>query len=123
MELAAYRIAQEALNNALQHAQAQHITVRVQCDDAGVTLAVVDDGVGFVLPERPDVLTQAGHFGLVGLWERVRQVGGTLQIHTLRGRHGGGGLSARTGGSIGTPLNGGGVGYAITRFKALKCSL
>ena len=85
VELAAYRIAQEALNNARQHAQAQHITVRVQCDDAGVTLAVVDDGVGFVLPERPDVLTQAGHFGLVGLWERVRQVGGTLQIRTAPG--------------------------------------
>ena len=82
VELAAYRIAQEALNNAVQHAQAQHILVRVGCDPDGLVLSVVDDGVGFALPPRPDILTQAGHFGLVGMQERATHVGGILQVQT-----------------------------------------
>ncbi len=85
VELAAYRIAQEALNNAVQHAQAQHVSVRVRCDADGLTLSVIDDGVGFELPLRPDLLTHAGHFGLVGIQERVTRLGGTLQIHTAPG--------------------------------------
>lgn len=82
VELAAYRIAQEALNNALQHAQAQNITVRVRCDADALTLSVSDDGVGFDLPPRPDLLTQAGHFGLMGMQERATLLGGRLRIDT-----------------------------------------
>ena len=82
VELAAYRIAQEALNNAIQHAHAKNIVVRVQCDLETLTLSVTDDGVGFTLPQRPDFFTQAGHFGLVGMQERATRLGGTLQIHT-----------------------------------------
>jgi len=85
VELAAYRIAQEALNNALQHAHAQNIVVRVRCDPEGLTLSVVDDGVGFTLPQRPDLLTRAGHFGLVGMQERAAQLGGILRVHTAPG--------------------------------------
>jgi signal transduction histidine kinase len=85
VELAAYRIAQEALNNALQHARAENITVRVRCDSDGVTLSVGDDGVGFELPPRPDLLTQAGHFGLLGMRERATLLGGSFRIHTAPG--------------------------------------
>lgn len=85
VELAAYRVAQEALNNALQHARAQNIVVRVRCAADGLTLSVSDDGIGFDLPQRPDLLTQAGHFGLVGLRERVAQFGGDFQVHTAPG--------------------------------------
>jgi signal transduction histidine kinase len=85
VELAAYRIAQAALNNTIQHAQAQHILVRIRCDPDGLALSVVDDGVGFTLPPGPDVLTRAGHFGLVGMQERATRVGGTLQVHTTPG--------------------------------------
>jgi signal transduction histidine kinase len=85
VELTAYRIAQEALNNATQHAQAQNIAVRVHSDPEGLTLSVTDDGVGFTLPPRPDLLTQAGHFGLVGMQERATRLGGTLRIHTAPG--------------------------------------
>lgn len=81
LELAAYRIVQEALNNAVQHAHAQDITVRVRCDPDGLTLSVTDDGVGFTLPQRPDLLTHAGHFGLVGMRERATQLGGMFQVH------------------------------------------
>jgi signal transduction histidine kinase len=85
VELAAYRFAQEALNNALQHAQAANISVRVRCDPEELILSVRDDGVGFTVPERPDLFTQAGHFGLVGMLERATRLDGTLQIHTAVG--------------------------------------
>lgn len=86
IELAAYRIAQEALTNALQHAQAQNITVRVHYEPDKLTLYVADDGVGFALPPQPDRLTKAGHFGLVGMLERATQLGGRLTINTAPGR-------------------------------------
>ena len=85
LELAAYRIAQEALNNALRHASAGEITVRVQYAPEGLTLAVIDDGVGFMVPERPDELTQTGHFGLVGMQERAALLGGTLHVRSAPG--------------------------------------
>jgi signal transduction histidine kinase len=85
VELAAYRIAQEALSNAAQHAGAQEIVVRVRCDMEGLVLSVTDDGVGFDLPARPDLLTKDGHFGLVGMQERAARLGGTLQVHTAPG--------------------------------------
>jgi two-component system sensor histidine kinase DegS len=85
VELAAYRIAQEALTNALQHAQAENVVVRVRCDAEGVALSVEDDGVGFELPARPDVLTYAGHFGLLGMRERATLLGGMFRIDTAPG--------------------------------------
>lgn len=85
VELAAYRITQEAVNNALKHAHAAHITVHVWCDAEGLTLTIADDGVGFNLTERPDMLTRTGRFGLVGLQERVRHINGTLHIKTSPG--------------------------------------
>ena len=45
----------------------------------------IDDGVGFVLPDQPQALTQAGHFGLLGMQERVTQLGGTFHIDTTPG--------------------------------------
>jgi signal transduction histidine kinase len=86
VELAAYRVAQEALRNAVEHAQATHITLRVQCRDSRLQLTVTDDGVGFVLPDQPQALTREGHFGLLGMQERVTQLGGTFHIDTAPGQ-------------------------------------
>ncbi|MGD1992719.1 MAG: histidine kinase [Anaerolineae bacterium] len=85
VELSAYRVAQEALTNAVRHAEANVITVRVDYDGDELVLAVEDDGAGFELPPRPDLLTRAGHFGLVGMQERVTRMGGTLRIRTAPG--------------------------------------
>ncbi len=86
VELGAYRIVQEALNNALQHAQAQHITIQVEPAAQTLGLTVADDGVGFVFPEKPDELTRDGHFGLIGMLERAAQLGGTLRVDTAPGQ-------------------------------------
>ncbi len=80
VELAIYRIAQEAVNNALNHAQAQHIAIRFFPYQNGVCLTVVDDGVGFIPAQFLDSYTRQGHFGLVGIQERVRQLDGSLNI-------------------------------------------
>lgn len=85
MELSAYRITQEALNNALHHAAADNVFVRARHDDQGLILEVTDDGVGFTPAQRFDTYTREGHFGLIGLQERVRQLGGTLQITSAPG--------------------------------------
>jgi signal transduction histidine kinase len=85
-ELALYRIAQEALNNARRHGQAKIISVEVEfCDDT-VLLQIEDDGVGFDLPSPLHKLTGTGHFGLMGMHERSQLVGGNLMITSIRNK-------------------------------------
>jgi signal transduction histidine kinase len=71
------RIAQEALNNALRHAEAERIELRLQSRDGRLTLTVADNGVGFD-PGAPGV--RARHLGLTSMEERARGLGGTLAV-------------------------------------------
>jgi two-component system sensor histidine kinase UhpB len=85
LELAAYRIVQEAMNNVVQHAGAQEARVEVNFGDESLVLAVRDDGRGFDAPARPDTLARQGHFGLMGIQERALLYGGQLAIHSAPG--------------------------------------
>jgi signal transduction histidine kinase len=78
-ETAIYRIVQEALSNAVKHAQAQEVSLRVTQLPDRVQVAVEDDGAGF----DPDEV-RAG-FGLTGMRERALLVGGRLWITSLDG--------------------------------------
>jgi two-component system sensor histidine kinase UhpB len=79
--LAIYRVVQEGLINALRHAQAARVDIVVICNDQGIVATVIDDGIGLGADwARP------GHFGLRGLAERVRQLGGTFDIGRQDGR-------------------------------------
>jgi signal transduction histidine kinase len=80
-----FRIAQEALRNALNHAQADNVFVSVRMKDGCCTLQVWDDGCGFHLPSRVSEFAQDNHFGLVGISERASWVSGQLTIRTLPG--------------------------------------
>jgi signal transduction histidine kinase len=84
--LAAFRVAQEALANAVQHADAHHATLRVSFGARELVLSVEDDGVGFMVPEALNALTRAGHLGLVGMRERVALAGGSLDVQSQPGR-------------------------------------
>jgi signal transduction histidine kinase len=86
VELAAYRIVQEALNNAVQHARADHISVRAARQADKLVLTITDDGIGFSFPAQPDLLTREGHYGLVGMRERATQLGGTFEVDTAPSR-------------------------------------
>jgi len=86
LELTVYRIAQEAMGNVAQHADARHAEIRLHYKPDGVRLSVVDDGVGFNVPDRPEELAQRGHFGLVGMRERAALVGGRLELTSSPGQ-------------------------------------
>ncbi len=86
VELAAFRVAQEALANAVQHAHASRIALTVSFAERELTVSVEDDGVGLSLPESPHSLTREGHFGLVGMRERAMLLGGTLDISSEPGK-------------------------------------
>jgi signal transduction histidine kinase len=73
-EEAAYRIAQEALHNALRHAEADLVTVTVQVADGSIVLEVTDDGRGF------DPGTPSRQFGLASMRDRARAAGGRLAV-------------------------------------------
>ena len=70
------RIGQEAVNNAVKHAQAKRIDVGLNFDEHNVRLSVRDDGRGF----NPNDQIGDGHFGLIGMRERAEQIGGVLTI-------------------------------------------
>jgi two-component system, NarL family, sensor kinase len=82
IEAGLYRIAQEALQNALRHAGATRITLRLQVTSRSVRLTLDDDGRGFAVEDVP-AERPAGRFGLVGMRERARLLGGSLQVESL----------------------------------------
>ena len=78
-----YRIAGEAMRNALEHAQARRIEVELHYDKHGLRLRVRDDGKGI----DPEILRnqgRSGHFGVQGMRERTELVGGRLEIWSER---------------------------------------
>ena len=82
LEEGLYRIAQEALNNALKHAAATSVTVRVRADEQWVTLEVADDGVGFA----PEAAGEMGRLGLASMRERAEGLSGSLSIASASGQ-------------------------------------
>ncbi|MBI5567003.1 MAG: PAS domain S-box protein [Chloroflexi bacterium] len=82
LEEGLFRIAQEALNNALKHAAARSVVVRLRGGDDGLTLEVADDGRGSALLTS-DV---KGGLGLTSMKERVAQLQGTLTINSAPGQ-------------------------------------
>jgi signal transduction histidine kinase len=81
-----YRVGQEALANVARHAQAQKVTLCLAWQDARLSLTIQDDGQGFAVPATLRSLTDQGHFGLVGMQERVNLIGGTLRLESAPGR-------------------------------------
>jgi two-component system sensor histidine kinase UhpB len=73
VELAIYRIAQEALTNAMRHSDASEVAVSLSCDDDQLLLSVVDDGRGL-----PDPMREGG--GLSGMRERAMLIGAELLV-------------------------------------------
>lgn len=77
---AVYRIAQEALTNIVRHAEAEHVTLRYTATPDHLMLLIEDDGQGF----EPDQISP-DRFGLVGMNERTRLLGGSLSISSQAG--------------------------------------
>ena len=78
--LCLFRIAQEAMQNAIKHSGARSIRVQLTADHDAIALKIIDDGVGF------DVDAAAGKgLGLISMLERAESVGGTLKVVSRKG--------------------------------------
>jgi signal transduction histidine kinase len=84
VEVAVYRVLQEALTNVARHAGATRVDARLAPDGHELLLAIQDDGRGFRL--APGANAGAGHAGLTGMRERVVGAGGRLQVESAPGR-------------------------------------
>ncbi len=82
VELALYRMAQEALSNVARHAHAASAEVALDFGADTITLAISDDGCGFDVPESPAEMAPEGHYGLLGLHERAELIDGRLTIQS-----------------------------------------
>ncbi|MFL6602651.1 MAG: two-component regulator propeller domain-containing protein [Steroidobacteraceae bacterium] len=80
----AYRIAQEAFRNAVQHAAANAIEAELTFGDRTFTLRVRDDGAGFD-PERLENSERSGHWGVRGMRERAAAINGKFEVWSEKG--------------------------------------
>ncbi len=85
VEVALYRIAQEALQNVVKHAEASRVRVSLLPVPAGVRLAVDDDGRG-IAPDGETVSDEGPSYGMVGMRERAELIGARLRVASWPGR-------------------------------------
>jgi PAS domain S-box-containing protein len=83
VEAVVARVAQEAITNAVKHADARTVRVRLSFETRRVRLSVIDDGRGFAV--EPDFQAYGGHWGLLGMRERASQIHGKLSIRSTPG--------------------------------------
>jgi len=79
---AVFRITQEALNNAIQHADASEIEVRLTHYPDRLRLTVTDDGRGITGSQEPGHFVAQGHLGLAGMRERAAMIGAKLEVQS-----------------------------------------
>jgi two-component system sensor histidine kinase UhpB len=85
-ETACFRVAQEAINNVLRHAQARNLWLHLAMVGGQLALSVRDDGRGFDVDSVRRRAGAAGSLGLVGMEERVALVGGSFELRSLPGK-------------------------------------
>ena len=81
LEIAIFRVCQEALSNVLKHSHANSVAVRLRTVEDEVILSISDDGVGF----DSSLQTSEDHFGLLGMRERAELFGGKFEIYSKVG--------------------------------------
>jgi two-component system sensor histidine kinase UhpB len=82
VEMALYRIAQEALSNVTRHSGAGNAWIRLHFRPDSLVLEIRDDGHGFNPPADPFQYARLGHYGLLGMAERSELIGAKLSIHS-----------------------------------------
>lgn len=82
VELAVFRIAQEAFRNIEWHAQATRAELTIKFDPESLVIAVSDEGKGFEVPRNPSEFAHTGHFGILGMVERAELIAARLDIQS-----------------------------------------
>lgn len=85
-ELTLFRAAQEALSNACRHSHAKNIDITVTYSTQTAAVTIHDDGQGFNPHEQMAALATTGHYGLLGIQERVEHLNGTLNVRSHPGK-------------------------------------
>jgi PAS domain S-box-containing protein len=87
IEIALYRIGQEALANCIKHSGAKEIKLKISEKDNQIQFRIEDNGSGFDFEKyRERSKTDNGHFGLINMRERTEQFGGTFKINSALGK-------------------------------------
>ncbi len=81
-----YRVVQEGLSNVARHAAARLVTVKLGWQAPCLILTLHDDGQGFAVPAHFHDLATQGHFGLMGMRERVNLIGGDWLVESTPGQ-------------------------------------
>ena len=81
-----YRVAQETLTNIGKHAQATQIVLDLHYDKKRLTMTIHDNGIGFFAPKTLHGAAAENHFGLIGMKERMEQIGGTWTLDSDPGK-------------------------------------
>ena len=85
-ETSIYRIVQEAVNNVIKHSQATEANLMIRTEGNKMILRIQDNGRGIAPVKIPDGAPGRGGFGLVGMSERVRMLGGSFSIESEPGQ-------------------------------------
>ncbi|MHC0561132.1 sensor histidine kinase [Paenibacillus anseongense] len=84
LEIAIFRLVQEALSNVIKHAKATFLSVELTLEPDQVQIYVVDNGVGFDVPQTEQKIAKGNNFGLLGMRERVELLEGTMIIDSAK---------------------------------------
>ena len=84
LEIALFRIAQEALNNVAKHAQASQVDIELIESQENIIMTVTDNGVGFDAPAQS--ISSPGHWGVTNMQERARAVNGDFLLRSVPGQ-------------------------------------
>ncbi|ERI91504.1 putative sensor protein DegS [Clostridiales bacterium oral taxon 876 str. F0540] len=86
IQVAVYRIIQEVFNNIKKHSKAKHAEVKLDFGTKYLMLVITDDGIGFNVEETlKNVRTKGASYGLIGIFDRVSQLQGEIQIKSAAG--------------------------------------
>ena len=82
VEIAVYRIVQEAINNVRKHAHANRVTLRLHFQGDSLRIEVIDNGQGFDVSRTLESAVAEQHMGLLGIKQRAEWLGGTLKLES-----------------------------------------
>ncbi|WP_010499451.1 sensor histidine kinase [Paenibacillus elgii] len=85
MEVAVYRLVQEAFSNVLKHAEASHVSLELTFQQQMIKITVSDNGVGFSTDNIDKKIAHGSHYGLMGMRERVELLEGRMDIESAPG--------------------------------------
>jgi signal transduction histidine kinase len=86
LETTAFRVVQESITNALRHAHASSIRVRLHREEGELRVSVADDGQGYDVSDALRSAARGEHFGVLGMRERVRGLGGSFAVDSRAGQ-------------------------------------